>query len=533
MRTPMQTPMQGTGTTTSVWMDDGDAAMPAGNTGIATLPAGGIDVIVVGAGIAGVTTAYMLQRSGKSVLLLDDGRPGDGETGRTTAHLSNAIDDRYAEIERLHSESGARMAADSHTAAIDAIERLVREESIDCDFARLDGYLMLAPGQDASVLDKEMQAAHRAGLTDVERLDHPPVDHPGPCLRFPRQGRFHALKYLAGLTRAFLARGGRLATGARVSAIGEDGDGAHVHAGAHAGAHAGPGGTTIQAAAVVVATNSPVSDRFAIHSKQAAYRTYAIALRVPKGAVPDGLYWDTLDPYHYVRLQPGPEHDRLIVGGEDHKTGEARNMDERWDALESWTRRHFPAAGPVEHRWSGQVLEPFDGLAFIGRDPGWGKRVFVATGDSGMGMTHGTMAGIILCELIHGSGNPWAALYDPARKMTNKLGTYLRENLDVARRYLDYVGRSEVASEEAIRPGEGAVLKMAGRPVAVYRDEAGALHRRSAVCPHLKCVVHWNPGEKTWDCPCHGSRFAVDGTVLNGPATRPLAPVAENSAAAE
>ncbi len=514
--------MQGSGTTTSVWMGTTAGPMPGGDADLSTVKP---DVIVVGAGIAGVTTAYLLQRSGKSVLLLNDGLPGDGETGRTTAHLSNAIDDRYTEIERLHSESGARMAADSHTAAIDTIERIAREEGIDCDFARLDGYLMLAPGQDPSSLDKERDAARRAGLDDVEKLDQPPVDHPGPCLRFPRQGRFHALKYLAGLTRAFLARGGRLATGAHVSAIGQEGERAHVHVGPD---HQTPSHQTIEADAVVVATNSPISDRFAIHTKQAAYRTYAIAARVPKGSVPDALYWDTLDTYHYVRLQPEAGHDLLIVGGEDHKTGEARDMDSRWAALEAWTREHFPLAETVEYRWSGQVMEPFDGLAFIGRDPAYGGRVFVATGDSGMGMTHGTIAGLVLCELIHGSDSPWAALYDPGRKMANKLGTYLRENIDVARQYLDYVGRSEVESEERIAPGDGAVLKAGGRPIAVYRDESGAIHRRSAVCPHLKCVVHWNPGEKTWDCPCHGSRFAVDGAVLNGPATQPLAPVAED-----
>ncbi|AWJ90625.1 FAD-dependent oxidoreductase [Azospirillum baldaniorum] len=519
----MQKSGQGSGATTSVWMDRGRAAMPAGTVAPTAAALGALrpDVIVVGAGIAGVTTAYLLQRSGKSVLLLDDGPSGGGETGRTTAHLSNVIDDRFTEIERLHSESGARMAADSHGAAIDTIERIAREENIDCGFARLDGYLMLAPGQDPAGLDRERDAARRAGLDDVERLDAPPIRHPGPCLRFPRQARVHALDYLVGLTRAFLARGGALASGAHVSTVRQDGERVRVEA--------GPDHALVEAAAVVVATNSPISDRFAIHSKQAPYRTYAISLRVPKGSVPDALYWDTLDTYHYVRLQPEADHDRLIVGGEDHKTGEARDMAERWAALEAWTRAHFPQAGVVEHRWSGQVMEPFDGLAFIGPDPAYGGRVFVATGDSGMGMTHGTIAGLVLCELIHGSGSPWAALYDPGRKMTSKLGTYLRENLDAARHFLPYVQGPELEGEDRIEPRQGAVLKSGVWPVAVFRDESGALHRRSAICPHLKCVVRWNPGERSWDCPCHGSRFAVDGTVLNGPATQPLAPIEDSA----
>jgi len=502
--------MQGSGSTKSPWMDT--APMPQANANARTVRP---DVIVVGAGIAGVTTAYLLQREGRKVLLLDDGAPGDGETGRTTAHLSDVLDDRFAEMERIHSEGGARLAFQSHNTAIDTIERLVREENIACDFVRIDGWLMLAPGQDPDSLDREREAAFRAGHVNVDKLDRPPapVSHPGPCLRFPSQATFHPLKYLAGLVRAFQARGGDLATGVHVTSVGQDADKAWVSF----------GDSTLEAAAVVVATNSPISDLFAIHTKQAPYRTYAIAARVDKGAVPNALYWDTRDPYHYVRLQPMAGHDLLIVGGEDHKTGEARDMEERWARLEEWTRVHFPMAGAVQHRWSGQVLEPFDGLAFIGRDAGRGDRVFIATGDSGMGMTHGTIAGLLICDLVLGRENPWAMLYDPTRQMTGTLGEYLRENLDVASQYLHHVMPAEVKSESEIAPGTGAVTRRGTRRIAVYRDEQGQLHRRSAVCTHLKCIVHWNPAEKTWDCPCHGSRFAVDGTVLNGPASAPLA----------
>jgi glycine/D-amino acid oxidase-like deaminating enzyme/nitrite reductase/ring-hydroxylating ferredoxin subunit len=502
--------MQGSGTTTSVWM--ATATTPTGNADPhAVRP----DVVVIGAGIAGVSTAYFLQRSGKTVLLLDDGKPGDGETGRTTAHLSNAIDDRFTEIERLHGRDGARLAAESHGAAIDAIERLCREEGIACDFTRLDGYLMATPGQDPADLDKELEAAHRAGLTAVEKLDRAPgIDHPGPVLRFPDQGMVHPLKYLTGLVEAFRKRGGMLSTDSHVSSLDETDDGVRVHI---------DGGVTVEAKAVVVATNAPISDRFSIHSKQAPYRTYAIGVRVAQGALPTALWWDDLDPYHYVRLQPEGDHTVLIVGGEDHKTGEAGDMDTRWARLEAWTRRHFPMAGDVLYRWSGQVMEPFDGLAFIGRDPAWKRHVFVVTGDSGMGMTHGTLAGLMLCELVHGADHPWAGLYDPSRKMIRKLGTYLRENLDAARHMAAAFGASDVETEGEIRPGEGAVMRHFGRPVAAYRDEQGHLHRMSAICPHLKCTVEWNPGEKTWDCPCHGSRFACDGAVLNGPATSALA----------
>jgi Rieske Fe-S protein len=263
---------------------------------------------------------------------------------------------------------------------------------------------------------------------------------------------------------------------------------------------------------VVCATNTPVIDWLVIHSKQAAYRTFAIGARI-NGDIPPALYWDTADPYHYVRLSDGV----LIVGGEDHKTGQADDGSERLARLEAWTRERFPV-GAVEYRWSGQVMEPVDGLGYIGRNPGDKGHVFVATGDSGQGMTHGTIAGMLISDLIIGRANEWARLYDPSRKSLKAGAEYAKENLNVAAQYTDYVTPGEVGSEDEIRPGHGAVLRHGLKTIAVYRDERGALHKRSAVCPHLGCIVQWNSLEMSWDCPCHGSRFGTDGRVLNGPA---------------
>ncbi|MGH9173575.1 MAG: NAD(P)/FAD-dependent oxidoreductase, partial [Vicinamibacterales bacterium] len=338
------------GQSTSVWMD---TARPPSQAPLARDERA--DVCVVGAGIAGMTTAYLLAREGKSVIVLDDGPIAGGQTERTTAHLSNAIDDRYFEIERLHGTDGARLAADSHTAAIDRIEANVRTEGMDCDFERLDGYLCLAPGESPDKLDREIQAAHRAGLADVEWLARPPLDSlgPGPCLRFPRQGQFHPLKYLAGLARALERDGGRLFTGTHAESI-QGGAPATVSI---------RGGHAVTANAVVVATNTPINDRVAMHTKQAPYRTYAIGGLVPCGSVPRALYWDTLDPYHYVRLQSlsdggaAADHEVLIVGGEDHKTGQADDQAERYSRLETWARERFPQMQKVAYRWSGQVME--------------------------------------------------------------------------------------------------------------------------------------------------------------------------------
>jgi glycine/D-amino acid oxidase-like deaminating enzyme/nitrite reductase/ring-hydroxylating ferredoxin subunit len=487
------------------------------------------DVCVVGAGIAGMTTAYLLARHGKSVVVVDDGPVGGGQTQRTTAHLSNAIDAGYFEIERLHGEQGAQLTADSHSAAINCIEATVRDEQIDCDFERLDGYLFAPPGDSREVLARELEAARRAGLAAVECVPRAPLRSfdTGPCLRFPRQGQFHPVKYLAGLVRAVQRDGGRIYTDTRAEQI-EGGSPARIQM---------RGGLTVTAAAVVVATNAPVNDRMVMVTKQGAYLTYVVGLRVPRGSIAKALYWDTLDPYHYVRLQTvssgdaarqggrGAEpHDVLIVGGEDHKTGQADDQQARYARLEAWARERFPDSGAVDFRWSGQVMESIDGLAFIGRNPVDEPNVFIATGDSGMGMTHGTIAGILLTDLILGRPNPWAALYDPSRKTLRAAGEFYKENINVTGQYTDWLAGGDVSSVGEIALGKGAVLRRGLSMVAVYRDDHGGLHGCSAVCRHLGCIVHWNDAEKTWDCPCHGSRFSRYGQVLNGPANSDLPP---------
>ncbi|HLX64991.1 MAG TPA: FAD-dependent oxidoreductase [Planctomycetota bacterium] len=474
------------------------------------------DVCIIGGGIAGLTTAYQLIRHGKSIVLLDDGPLCSGMTEVTSAHLANALDVRYFEIERMHGKGGARLAAESHTAAIARIEEITANEKINCDFERLDGYLCLSPDKDEEYLDRELQAAHDAGLTSVGKVRHPPVQlyHGRPALRFPNQAAFHPLKYLSGLVKAIRRDGGKIFTQTHATEI-DGGPPAKVKAGRH----------SIKCGAVVVATNSPINDMFAIHTKQTGYMTYVIGVRAPIGSIPRALYWDTLSPYHYVRLQDHPHSRRsqiLIVGGEDHRTGQATDTRERFLRLQAWTRERFPAAEDVEFTWAGQVMETIDGLAFIGRNPMDKENVYIVTGDSGMGLTHGTIAGMLLTDLIVGRKNPWATLYDPSRKTLGAALNYLQENLNTAVQYADWITSGDVETVDKIKPDSGAVIRRGLNKIAVYRDEKGALHECSAVCTHLGCIVHWNPAEKTFDCPCHGSRFDRFGEVMNGPANSEL-----------
>jgi len=476
------------------------------------------DVCIVGAGIAGMTTAYLLAREGNSVTVLDDGEVGGGMTGRTTAHLVTALDDRYFDLESYHGEEGARLAAESHASAIDSIESIVSKEEIECEFERLDGFLFVPPGESMEILDRELRAAHRAGLTQTELVRRAPIDSfdTGKALRFPNQAQFHPLKYLAGLAKAIRGFGGRIHTLTHASRI-EGGEECSVEL---------KDGGVVRAKSIVVATNTPVNDLVAIHTKQAPYITYVIGARVPRGAITRALYWDTPDPYHYVRIESMNSADRdfdvLIVGGEDHKTGQAEDFNERYERLEEWTRERFPFIERIEYRWSGQVLEPVDGLAFIGKNPLDADNVYIATGDSGNGMTHGTIAGILLTDLILGRENPWAALYDPSRKTLSAIKEFAKENVNVAWQYVDYFTPGEMKTASEIANGEGAIVRQGLSKIAVYRDEDGTLNECSAVCPHLGCIVAWNSGEKTWDCPCHGSRFDSHGRVIMGPANTDL-----------
>jgi Rieske Fe-S protein len=254
----------------------------------------------------------------------------------------------------------------------------------------------------------------------------------------------------------------------------------------------------------------------------APYRTYAIAFVVKRGELPDALYWDTEDPYHYVRTQPGAdENDFLIVGGEDHKSGEANDGVQRFARLESWVRPLIPALGEVTHRWSGQVLETMDYAGFIGRDPG-SDHIFVSTGDSGQGITHGVMGAMLNASLIVDGKSPWADVYAPSRKPIGALGNYISENVTALKNFSEYIAPGEISSFDELKPGEGAILRQGLKKLAAYRDSDGTMHLRSAACTHIGCHLHWNSFEICWDCPCHGSMFDVDGTPLNAPAIADL-----------
>jgi glycine/D-amino acid oxidase-like deaminating enzyme/nitrite reductase/ring-hydroxylating ferredoxin subunit len=475
------------------------------------------DVAIVGSGIAGLSTAYELSRLGRSVVVIDRGGIATGMTARTTAHLATELDDFYAELIKVRGEDEARLLHDSQVTAVNRIGAICREEGIEADFRRLDGYLIPTEEGPIADLQEEFEACRKIGV-EVEWCDRAPIPglDSGRCLRFPNQGRVHPTKYLAGLARAIAARGGRLYADTAHVGDSESDEGVEI------ATEAGP---VIRARAAVFATNSPTNDKVAVHSKQIPDRTYVIAGRVPKGSVPDALIWDTYEAYHYVRIQELSEtEDLLIVGGEDHRSGEADDMAERFASLSEWARRRYPGFVRSEYSWSGQVLEPIDFMPFSGRNPG-NRSVYIHTGDSGQGITNGVAGSLTIAPLIVGSESRYAPLFDPGRKSATaaaSIGEFLRGQAGAVRNLAEHLGPGELSSVDELKAGEGGIVRRGLHKVAAYRGSDGTVVERSASCTHLGCVVHWNGFERCWDCPCHGSQFAPDGQVLNGPAVRPL-----------
>lgn len=476
------------------------------------------DVCIVGSGIAGLTCAYLLLKAGKRVVILEKGEICGGQSPRTTGHLCWALDDRYFNLEKLFGLEGIRLVVASHQKAIRQIEVIAQEEKIDCEFEYVDGYLFVPPGDSLEILNDELAILRQLGLP-VSIINHSPFSSfdTGPCLRFPKQAQFHILKYLKGLIAAIQKLNGNIFAHTRVKEC-QDGSPCRIIT---------EKGYTVTAQSAIIATNTPINDRFFIHTKQAAYRTYVIAARISKGSVSRVLAWDTPDPYHYIRIQDHPQHaadfDWLIIGGEDHKTGQEEHTPDPYQRLEQWARERFPLMQEIEFKWSGQIIEPVDSIAFIGRNPS-DQNIYIVTGDSGNGLTHGTIAGLLIRDLILGHPNSWAALYDPSRKTLPAATEFVKENANVALQYLDWVTSGAANNVKEIAPGTGATIRKGACKLAIYRDPEGTLHTFSAVCPHLGCIVHWNARENSWDCPCHGSRFSPDGQVLNGPATSGLTP---------
>jgi glycine/D-amino acid oxidase-like deaminating enzyme len=410
------------------------------------------DVLIIGGGIAGLTTAYFLTKSGRKVTVIESRELAGGESGRTTAHLTAGLDDRYYYLRNIFGEEATKLAAESHSWAVSAIESIAQTEGIDCHFRRVSGYLFLHPSDKPDSLHKEFEASQAAGINTILRDEVPGFKESLQSLEFPEQGQFHIGRYLSGVANAVLKNGGQIFTNTHADDIDKTGANAN--------------GFKINAQHIVVATNTPVNNIVTMHTKQHPYRTYVIGAKIRKGTLPYALWWDTgdmdskwtMEPYHYVRLEPmDDEFDLLIAGGEDHKTGQADAEEipetERYARLEAWARQYFPVMGVVSYRWSGQCMEPVDSLGYMGKNPG-DDNIYIITGDSGNGMTHTTIGAKIIHDLISGIDNPWASLYDPSRVTVRTADDFVSEGANMAKQYLDWVLPGDLKSADDLQAGQ-------------------------------------------------------------------------------
>lgn len=469
------------------------------------------DVVIVGAGITGITTGLMLQKAGRKCIILEAGNIGFGTTGGTSAHLNTFFDATYPEIENDFGEHAAELVADSGKAAFSMIKAFVDEYKIDCDFEYKDGYLFSENEKESGQLDAILKSSIEAGIAvSVSETNDVPVPF-DKAVRFESQGQFHPLKYITALASTFVELGGVILENTFVT-------GSEVEEGI---IKLSVAGQIINAANLIYATHIPPGFT-AFSLRCAPYRSYVLGVRLKDNNYPTGLVYDMQEPYHYFRTHQIDDQPYLIVGGEDHKTGHD-DPEKAFANLEAYVREHY-AVDSVPFKWSSQYYIPADGLPYIGPLAASGDNIYMATGFNGNGMMFGTLSAKIISDRILGIENPYAKLYSPSRiKPVAGFTDFVKENADVAWHFIsDRFGAEELDTLAELKAGEGKVVDFKGEKLAVYKDGQGKITALSPVCTHAGCIVNFNAAERSWDCPCHGGRFDTSGKVIAGPPQKAL-----------
>lgn len=489
------------------------------------------EVCVIGSGIAGVSSAYELVTRGVMVTMIEAREVVSGETGRTSGHLSSALDAPYTEIAKKHGSGGAKIAAESHAWASKRVGEISKKLGIDCEYRMLPDYEISQfekghpkHDEEMKMLAEDVNKAVELGLSASYAADYAikgwdgKVDQRDVAI-FKEQATFHPTKYVNGVLK-WLAQQPNFDCYTRTRMVSNEEKGLlskEVVIGT-------ADGHSITCKNSIEATCVPLQ-KLSVVVELEYFRTYCIAIRVPKGSIEDCLINDQADPYHYVRFTACDEKDDyLVLGGCDHKVGQEQ-VDGRFAELETWVRERFTKAGAVDYKWSGQIFNSIDDVAFIGLNQGR-KHTYIVTGDTGHGLTHGVLAGKLIADEIQGIDNVWSKLYNPKRlPPMSSVPSMLTHDVQINMQYKRFL-QSDIPDIESLGLGTGGVLNpKTSKPVAVYKDDDGKVHTYSALCPHLQGVVCWNKLEKSWDCPVHGSRFSKDGICVMGPSKIGLSPV--------
>lgn len=472
-----------------------------------------VDVAIIGGGITGITSAYLLAKAGKRVAVLEKDRIGSGETAHTTAFLSYDLDTPLAELKATFKEKIAFKAWVSAGQTINRIEAIIKEEKIDCDFSRCPLYRYALNQEGYNFLRREYNLARRLGF--LLKLEYQqfglPYHH---YLKFGLSAKFQPLKYLSALTKRAEKYGALIFENTPVLTF------------------RGNNPITIKtsngfvkAQDLIFAIHQPIKKTFGINNRLVPAQTFVLAAQIPSGILPEALYHDTLDPYHYFRIDKKSGFDRIILGGEDRIENQPTSDEDRFRKLENYLKQLLPKANyTITHRWSGQIFNPIDGLPLIGNMVG-SKHRLIATGFAGDGLIFGTLSSFINTDIILGQKNPLIKIYEPRRfkKPFKFLGQIIK---NMKKSIIDLIkGQGEDSFVKKIKPDSGEVFESRGKKIAIYKDSQGKVIKLSPICSHKGCIVNWNNQDKTWDCPCHGSRYDKEGKVIQGPAPRPLSPI--------
>jgi glycine/D-amino acid oxidase-like deaminating enzyme/nitrite reductase/ring-hydroxylating ferredoxin subunit len=468
---------------------------------------------VIGAGITGLTAAALLKRAGKTVAVVESKRIVRGASGYTTAKVTAGHGVIYSQLLKTFGEEGARMYAQANQAAIERIARFVEEDSVECDFERKANFVYAESSDEVESIEQEVEAARRCGL-DVSFVRETSLPYGvAGAVRLENQAQFHPRKYLLALAQTIPGDGSHVFELTRALDV-DEGEPCEVVTDRG----------TLRAGDIIVATHLPFLDRGLFFAKTYPHRSYAVAAAIAEGSAPDGMFINSGTPTRSVRTIRDGERLLIQVGGQGHKAGQEEDTRQRYAELERFLRNHWPEAGPVEYRWSTQDYMSFDRVPYVGDLHRRSQHVTTATGFNKWGMTSGTLAAMILSDRILGRENEWASLFRAKRlKPRAAASKFVKENASVGFSFVaDRLSRADDKKPESLARGEGAILRVGGRKRAVYRDDGGTLHVLSPVCRHLRCIVAWNPAERTWDCPCHGSRYTGEGRVIQGPTVEDL-----------
>lgn len=471
-----------------------------------------VDVAIVGAGITGITAAYLLKKAGKSVALIEAQQIAASASGHTTAKVTSLHQLIYADLIDRHGEDKARLYGESNQAGVEFVASTVEQEEIDCDFQRNETYSFAEDQENLDKIQKEYDAATKLGLpAEFVTETTLPFDIAG-AVKFTNQAQFHVRKYLLHLANTIPGEGSYVFEDSRVQTVDEETP-CKVYA----------NDITLQATDVLLTTHLPIMDQGLYFAKTYPQRSYIIGAKISEEKAPQGMYIGVGKNYHSIRTTPAEDGNLLLlIGGGSHKVGEKSETEESYLELERYLHSHF-GVDQVDYRWSSQDYESFDKLPYIGKLTPGNDHIYVATGFSLWGMSKGSMAGMMLADLVQGKTNPWADLYDSLRATPFVTKESIKNNLDVGMHWVtDRLKGIQDWSTDDVKPGEGKIITLKGEKVGVYKNEAGDVTVVNATCPHLACIVNWNSAEKSWDCPCHGGRFTCEGKVIQGPAVKDL-----------